>query len=195
MDRKKKVLLLFLVRSRIHSCGASTRSAEDDSRLLKLLDTVEKAPRSFVPRSAAWWKLVLDGWDDQEFSRHFRVSRTTFDVLASFPNLRKLANHVKKLSVCLWFLATGEGVRELGERFALSKSSVSRAISEITEAFLDIPTLSVRFPNPSELEKVAEGFDELCGIPGVVGAVDGSHIPIQKPGAAYYPVGIIPDRV
>ncbi|KAH3733445.1 hypothetical protein DPMN_039873 [Dreissena polymorpha] len=40
----------------------------------------------------------------------------------------------------------------------------------------------IRFPESRhELKTIADGFHQLCGMPGVVGAVDGSHSACPAP--------------
>jgi len=39
----------------------------------------------------------------------------------------------------------------------------------------------IRLPNPQEASQVMQAFQMQCGIPGIVGAIDGTHIQIVKP--------------
>ena len=56
---------------------------------------------------------------------------------------------------------------------------VTETISQKKEHFKRFPT------NPAERRDVMEGFYDIYQIPGVIGAIDGSHIPIiVNPGGA-----------
>ena len=47
----------------------------------------------------------------------------------------------------------------------------------------------VHFPNPTRFRVLAQEFEALYGIPYIIGAIDGSHIPILVPvigGEDYY---------
>ncbi|KAJ8892958.1 hypothetical protein PR048_005539 [Dryococelus australis] len=39
--------------------------------------------------------------------------------------------------------------------------------------------------NEIEAQEVAEGFEYVCGIPNIIGAIDGNHIPILPPAVGY----------
>jgi hypothetical protein len=39
----------------------------------------------------------------------------------------------------------------------------------------------MRFPTGVELQRTIEEWELKCGLPGIVGAIDGSHIPIEEP--------------
>ncbi|KAK3103481.1 hypothetical protein FSP39_019561 [Pinctada imbricata] len=62
----------------------------------------------------------------------------------------------KQLLLSLWYMATPECIRSIGDRFDVTKSRVR--VLENTEK-----------------------FKRMAGFPGVIGAIDGTHINIPKP--------------
>ena len=81
---------------------------------------------------------------DFEFKRHFRLTRTTFEQLCCeiIPLLRRNCNEPgiiglaweQKIAASLWFLATGECFRSIGEKFGIGESTISYALRQ----FFDI---------------------------------------------------------
>lgn len=39
----------------------------------------------------------------------------------------------------------------------------------------------IKWPKDAHAIRTVKGFQLRCGFPGVIGAIDGSHIPISKP--------------
>lgn len=65
---------------------------------------------------------------------------------------------------------------------ALSQPSVSRAIKKVTEAMNDLLLeKEVCFPNPQEYPAIKAKFREYSGFPGVIGAIDCTHVLIIGP--------------
>ena len=82
----------------------------------------------------------------------------------------------------LRFLATGAIYSVLGDGRRISKSSVFRSIHAVRE----IPAIRVRdfvkFPSSvHEVWKVKAEFSEEFQFPNVIGAIDGTQIPIDPP--------------
>ena len=73
----------------------------------------------------------------------------------------------------------------------MAKKSVSRIVSETSEAILQV--FLEDYMSPSETEKhwtnIAQEFGDLWQFPHVVGAIDGKHLVIEapaKPGTLYH---------
>lgn len=80
---------------------------------------------------------------------------------------------------CLRFLAKGDYLSEVAEIHGISKSSgcliVHRVIKAICATFDNI-----KFPTRTDdIRKIKAEFYKIAGFPNVVGAIDGTHIPIQ----------------
>lgn len=65
---------------------------------------------------------------------------------------------------------------------ALSQPSVSRAVKKVTEAMNDLLLdREITFPHPSEYPSIKSKFMEYSGFPGVIGAIDCTHVLIIAP--------------
>jgi hypothetical protein len=85
----------------------------------------------------------------------------------------------------LRFYATGSYQRCLGQdfNFALSQTSVHRCIHMVTSAIDErLSPQFITFPNTrDERQQIKVSFMERFGFPGVIGAIDCTHVAILKP--------------
>jgi hypothetical protein len=79
-------------------------------------------------------------------------------------------------------LVTGNTLHTLADLYGISKSSASIIVREVCEGIKSVLRLLV-FPKPtlSRMKKIALEFESLHGILYILGAIDGSHIPIIAP--------------
>ena len=79
----------------------------------------------------------------------------------------------------LRLLAKGDYLSEVSDVHGISISSASRIISDVCNAVCTNMNNNV-FPSTNEeLRKVKDGFHSIANFPNVVGAIDGTLIPIQ----------------
>lgn len=146
-----------------------------------------------LPRPQFWFNEILNntGYDDVVWRENFRVSRATFEYIVQLVDaelsrrdtpFRNAVPIEKRVAVSLWRLATGDSYRACGLQFGLPKSTTSM----ITHEFCSILTRKmdefIKFPySRAEVRKAIDEFQNISEFPQVIGAVDGSHIPIKKP--------------
>jgi hypothetical protein len=160
----------------------------------QLSDRAEQTPR---PKSTGFWTtnfpLYTDNpFDLNEFRRHFRMTRQTFNCLCArlsghpvyqpSPNSSQISIE-RQVAIVLWRLATGQGLRELEQDKGISQGSVSHFTDRFLEALKDTSFNVIRWPSGNRVNDVKEGFANMIepGSPtlrDVLGAVDGSHIKI-----------------
>ena len=122
---------------------------------------------------------------------HFRVTRETFEYLCDLvrANLQKQDTRFgvpvsveERVGLALWRLATGNSYRSCGLQFGLGKSTAKIICSEFEQAVFDLKDCFITFPlTNEEIGEKIEEFEELYGIPQIVGAIDGCHIEINAP--------------
>lgn len=102
------------------------------------------------------------------------------------PHLPKPTNRTvgveKKILSTLWTLGNQESFRGVSDRFGLSKGNLHHIFLQVCHTVVtNLLPKYVQWPQAEELIKISEGFRKKCGFPGVVGAIDGTHIPITGP--------------
>jgi hypothetical protein len=143
--------------------------------------------------SQHWFNEICLKMPDCEFKRHFRLTRSTFEWLCCeiIPFLRRNSNEPgiiglaweQKIGASLWFLATGECFRSIGERFGMGESTISYALREFFDVIIaKFLAEKIKFPSTElEINRITNGFKIFGNISNVIGAIDGSHIPIKAP--------------
>ncbi|KAL9950713.1 hypothetical protein ACROYT_G043259 [Oculina patagonica] len=121
------------------------------------------------------------------------MSRGTFEVvLGALANRcevpqeldrggRKPISVEKHLLLTLWFLGNQEPFRSVADRFNVSESCAFNCLRRVCQALKNMAGTVIVWPKGERARDVVSGFKAKRGIPGVIGAIDGSHIPIKAP--------------
>lgn len=97
---------------------------------------------------------------------------------------------------CLWdcsfqvlltlrFLAAGCYQREVADLHGVTQPTVSRRIHGVIQLIASMKDGFIVFPTAAEQQEIQRRFYQQHGLPGVVSAVDGTHIPIVNPGGLH----------
>ena len=79
-------------------------------------------------------------------------------------------------------LATGECYRSCGLMVGLAKPTVVKSCHKFVQEICRHQDEFIKFPSTAaEIAKKIKGFDNKSNLPNVVGAIDGSHVPIKAP--------------
>ena len=90
---------------------------------------------------------------------------------------------MNQLLLTLRFYATATFQLVVGDTFGLHKSTVCRVVHRVTAAVAALRPKYVRLPaTRHERCSVMSGMYAVSGVPGVIGAIDCTHVPIQSPG-------------
>jgi hypothetical protein len=94
----------------------------------------------------------------------------------------------EKLLVTLNFLAHSSSLRQLGSKWGMPHSSIAVVVLKPTVSVLrwlfiiNPATKIIKWPKEvEEQQRVMKGFRDRCNVPGCIGAIDGSLIPMKKP--------------
>lgn len=133
---------------------------------------------------------------EADFRRMFRLSRTVADdllkeMLANNPALKNIYSnaipyHLKFLAV-LNFFAHGSDQKPTGDSkvVAQSQSMVSRSLHLVLKELLKLTGKYVKFPTAAaDIAASKSAFMQKFGMPGIVCAIDGTHIAVIQPPAA-----------
>ena len=132
----------------------------------------------------------LENYNDDELRHRFRLPRSLILDICTIVSAdiqrgtcRSQALPVQLMVCCvLRFLATGAIYSVLGDGVRISKSSVFRSILAVCDILAHHVRDFVKFPSSAyEVRMVKTGFFEEFRFPNVIGAIDGTHIPIEPP--------------
>ncbi len=124
----------------------------------------------------------------------FRVDEATFNFICNLcrhqlqrvgTNYRESLSVENIVAIGLYKLAHGLKYSPLEFQFGVGKSTAQQAVKDFNRAVWAHKSEFIGWKNKSETLQ----FFQRKGFPGCLGAIDGCHIPIQKPwwaGGAYY---------
>uniref|UniRef100_A0A8B8C5V9 Putative nuclease HARBI1 n=1 Tax=Crassostrea virginica TaxID=6565 RepID=A0A8B8C5V9_CRAVI len=87
-------------------------------------------------------------------------------------------NFTLQVLTTLRFLAKGDYLSEVADMHGISLSSASRIVHSVCSA-LCLSLDNIKFPTAQQLNRIKDEFHAICNFPNVVGAIDGTLIPIQ----------------
>uniref|UniRef100_A0A8C5G485 DDE Tnp4 domain-containing protein n=1 Tax=Gouania willdenowi TaxID=441366 RepID=A0A8C5G485_GOUWI len=143
-----------------------------------------------ILRTGTEWEVMLN-MDDHTFKQHFRVTKPQFEYLAMKLQHNGFENQniqgvcpvpvKKKVLMLLWYMANQHSFREMSDKFDVSLSSAHRIILQALSIMSTIGTSFISWPDSSGRAESAAAFQRLCGLAGIIGAIDGCHIRVQRP--------------
>jgi hypothetical protein len=143
------------------------------------------------PRSTTWFsKFLLGQYDDERWVHMFRMTKVAVFSLAQLlqPHVGKQDTKYRLailVLICvpytLFKLTHGASLFICSEMFAVGKSTVSLVLREVVCAINDTLRHELKWPLGQAMVENQLEFFQLCGLPGVVGAIDATHISIKKP--------------
>lgn len=143
-------------------------------------------------RSRDWYERIVANSSDREFKENFRVSRPTFRKIVNeiAPHLKGNSVHCsgnavsprKRDAIAIYTLGSNAEYRTIGNLFGVHKSTVCTILHEVCSVVEShLLKQYVKLPDRDGFASIAAGFYRKNGFPCVVGAIDGSHIPIRAP--------------
>ena len=147
------------------------------------------------PRSCDWWDNVVPMFTNEDWKQNFKVTKSTFDFICNRldpylkPNknlIRPSTGTQKKVAIALYKLASCAEYRVVANQFGTHKSVIQQYLYRFSEAVIAEFTKDyLSFPCNSEVDELTHGFKVLCGIPNIIGAIDGTHMPVLPPKDGY----------
>ena len=143
-------------------------------------------------RTTDWWEnIMLAIFSDYDWLQNCRMKRATFDYLCiqMQPLIQRRDTHLRRaitvqhrLAVTLWCLATPTEYCTIAHLFGIGRPTVCEIVHETVEAIVTkLRKEYITFPTGQAQQDVINGFECKWGFPQCVGAVDGSHVPVQPP--------------
>jgi hypothetical protein len=132
--------------------------------------------------------FVLGSFIERMFKKRTRVSHGTFKFLCEKldPFLKKKDTRMRvaisvetRIAVYLCRLGTGNGLLLVGEVYGIVECTTSYIIREFNKVVRKhLLRVLVQFPSELQFKVLASQFEALHGIPYIVSAIDGLHIPV-----------------
>lgn len=69
----------------------------------------------------------------------------------------------------------------VSDRFGISKSMLHDSMRRVVASLNDLADRFIKWPVGDRLDAVKHRFAKIGSLPDVIGAIDGSHIPIPAP--------------
>lgn len=129
--------------------------------------------------------------DEHEFKMRFRLSRESVinilnligDQLEPPTKRNKAVCARDQLLLALRFYATASFHQLIGDTVNVNKSTVCRIVRKVSRQLASLKNLYIKMPTTNEeISKTNLDFYQIRGFPGVVGAIDCTHVRIQSPG-------------
>ncbi|XP_011059330.1 PREDICTED: putative nuclease HARBI1 isoform X1 [Acromyrmex echinatior] len=162
--------------------GIDNVSEEDERMELSPVQAVQLRVKNYVD--------MVKEFSDVEFKREFRISRVVFTYLLNLikPNLEKPTgsgrcpiNPYLQLLVTLWTMATPDSYRSVCHRFNIGRATAWRAHRKVCAAIYSLADKFIKWPNIEEAQQTWTDVQYKHKFPKVLGAIDSTHIRIQKP--------------
>ena len=152
----------------------------------------KEPPTPHMKRVDLYFEETVPMMSDDEFRENFRVNRDTLACLVeilgerdgTFPSHCPITSHTsreRQLLLALYYLGSTVSFRKISEQFNMTMSSAFDFIDEVVEQLASMKDIFIRMPNGHQMQSTVDGFYEVCGVQGVIGAVNDCHIPIRKP--------------
>ncbi|XP_026290637.1 putative nuclease HARBI1 [Frankliniella occidentalis] len=180
------------------SSNASEEENEDEE-MVQMFAAYEEvlfgAPQARVEQ---YLEVVREKTDEQ-FRKHFRLHRhVAYELIDELDASGFIPNHPggkeKKSAelsflMFLWFVSKDSTHIDAAEMFGCGETTVFRIVRRVTEWILTIMPEHVIWPQGPNIQQTEEEFFLKAQVPKCIGAIDGSHIGIERPefyGAVYW---------
>ncbi|XP_039968728.1 protein ALP1-like [Bactrocera tryoni] len=137
-----------------------------------------------------WWTLKQPVNEECYFEA-FRMSKKSFLLLCEKldPFLRRDCEPCvtlplptdKQIAICLYKLASCAEYRVVGDVFGVHKSTVHKYFHLVVSALIQLKNEMIKFPKLEEALIIANEFEKKSCIPNIIGAIDGTHVPVLPP--------------
>jgi len=158
--------------------------------LIRRLNTRYLRPRIYhVAKSKYWWQNVLPFYDPTRFKKLLRMFPHHFQQLANLirphPVFSSQGNKPQacvefQLAIFLFRLGSTGSLFGVCSRFGIGEGTVILYTKRVIQAIMAQKTLLVKWPILEERKKVYEEFENLGGLKNVIGAVDGTYVPMKN---------------
>lgn len=163
------------------SLSSSSSSSDSDYELIP-----QRKQRCFQER------IGMEYFTDEEFKIRFRLEKASVkfiaeiisDDLNSLHDMRGYPlSPVQQLMITLRYYASGCFQIVAGDLFGIHQTTAGKTVHQVSKALARLSNRYIQMPTTeTEMSAAKTKFFVKGGIPGVIGCIDGTHIPIHSPG-------------
>ncbi|KAE9540774.1 hypothetical protein AGLY_004019 [Aphis glycines] len=133
----------------------------------------------------------IEGFSDIQFFNGLGFQNIVLEIILPMIYLENMdlnnkrglkIDNISKILIALRFYASGNDQRVIGDTLGYSQSLVCTIIKEISELLAKSAKKWIRFPSSHNLPDIKQHFYSVSQFPGVIGAIDCTHISIKSPG-------------
>lgn len=159
--------------------------SSSDDELEELVDLLE------VPKVKNYFEEIVPTLNAQQYLEHFRVTRETTEQLSHRYQASHFFHHqqgdsekispLKAITAFLWFAGNeGATYRDVSDRFGMTKSSLHKIVTRVSYFLSNLSPEIITWPTVQEKLEIERYFAQR-DFPGAIGAIDGTHVKIDKP--------------
>ena len=126
-----------------------------------------------------FFEEVVPAMTDEQNKAHFRLTRTT--TQRALQQVDQGEHFEKKLLLFLYYIGSIISFKKVATLFGISVSSAWRYVDCVLTVLLMLKDRVIRLPSDEACVASANAVQQAKGFYGFVGAVDGCHIPIERP--------------
>ena len=85
---------------------------------------------------------------------------------------------ILKVLIALRYFGCGSFQREVADIHGISQPTASRILDKVIRSIVNLRDRYIQFPSNNDLINIQNQFMQMKGFPGVIGAIDCTHVPI-----------------
>ncbi|XP_065942736.1 putative nuclease HARBI1 [Magallana gigas] len=150
-----------------------------------------KKKRQRNARITNYAEAILPMYRMVDLRDRFQMNRHTFEslVIKLAPYLARgvkdgciKINVEKQLLIYVKYVSTQITLQTIADIFGVCEATVFNLVKRISSVICsELMPLHIKWPTGHRVQRTINEFQQLKGFPGVLGATDGSHIPIRSP--------------
>lgn len=138
-----------------------------------------------------FWEKDEPLWPEHHFQKVFRVTRESFSKIVKSVEFDMAKEDTpfkttipirKRVAIAIYYLKSGANFDVVGLTFGVGKSTVCNIVDDFFSALIKNNFHEqIHFPTTNiEMATMEQDFNKRWQFPGVIGAIDGSHIKAPK---------------
>ncbi|XP_055905426.1 putative nuclease HARBI1 isoform X2 [Eupeodes corollae] len=135
---------------------------------------------------------TIDEYSDEDFKSHLGLNRSTVELLIrnySETDIKKTLQHREKTKleprtefiIYLWYMSNTMTLKQLANQFVIAKTTVWTAVELVSNWLVSQGNLYIKWPQGDAVTETRKKFECINNLPGVIGAIDATHITIPPP--------------